>query len=187
MPKHPVIALTPNVPPAGLFQRSDNLSNLQRHTNQNSEGLGYDGSINMSNFVSVLSAIAAVYRWLRVRRVANKLEGTYVAENVYGRTLVPMPGAGLTVISPRPFWSPDPSILDVRGEDIDSGRGHHGDLRIDPGCLTARRTVDYDVPYERSGQQIEFDDDYGTLHVYPDKPDYGQHVLRRAKGILLLG
>jgi hypothetical protein len=145
--------------------------------------------MSMSNFLSLLSAIAtllAAYRWLRMRLVANKLDGAYVAKNVHGRALVPMPGAGLTVISPRPFWSPDPSILDVRGEDTDSARGHHGYLKIDPGCLTARRTVDYDVPYERSGQQIEFSDDYQTLHVSPDKPDYGQHVLRRAKGILLL-
>jgi hypothetical protein len=96
--------------------------------------------------------------------------------------LAPMPGAGLTVISPSPFWSADPSILDVRGEDTDTARGHHGYLKIDPGCLTARRTVDYDVQYERSGQQIEFSDDYQTLHVSPDNPDYGQHVLREQKG-----
>jgi hypothetical protein len=40
MPKNPVISLRPNVQPPGFFQLSDDLADLKRHTNQNSEGLG---------------------------------------------------------------------------------------------------------------------------------------------------
>jgi hypothetical protein len=123
---------------------------------------------------------------MRVRGVANKLGGVaYVAENVNERTRTEMPGAGLTFFVPRRFWSLDQSILEVRGKDTDDGRTHHGDLKIDTGVLTAQRTLHYDTPYERSGQRIEFSDDYRTLHV--DAAGYGRHVLRRARGTLMLG
>jgi len=128
------------------------------------------------NFVSLtIATLPSLTRRLRVRRVANKLGGVaYVAENVHERTRTEMPGAGLTFFFPGRFWSLDQSILEVRGKDTGDGRTHHGDLKIDPGLLTARRTGDYDTPYERYGQRIEFSDDYRTLHVWPDAPGYGR-------------
>ena len=140
------------------------------------------------NFLSGITVLLAIFRWLQVRLAANKLGGIYLAENIDGRTRIPMPGAGLTIISPRPFWSLDPSIVDVRGQDIESRKvhGHGGQIKIDPGCLTGERIVDYDEWDERSRQQVEFSDDYKTLYVFPVEPGYGRHVLRRARGLLVL-
>jgi hypothetical protein len=52
MPKDPVIALGPNVPPPGSFQFFDDLAHLLRHINQNSEGLGYDDHMSAGVFAA---------------------------------------------------------------------------------------------------------------------------------------
>src|SRR6202044_3811352 len=130
--------------------------------------------------------LTPILGWLRTRRIVKSVEGVYVAENIEGRIRVPMRGAGLTIISSRQLWCLDYSALDVFGYDTDSRRGHQGEMRIQPGGRTAERLGDYVGCDERFRQCVEFANCFRDLWIYPQDPAYDRHVLRRARGILLL-
>jgi hypothetical protein len=96
-----------------------------------------------------------------------------------------MPGAGLTVISAKPWWRPHSHVLDVHAQDLNCGevRNHHGWIAIDPSRpRRATRTIFYDDSDEIEEQQILISDDGNTLHVFDESVDGGyspKHALRR--------
>ncbi len=145
---------------------------------------------SIKGILSIFSVIAVPLRiieWARIRRISKNLARFgWVAENVHERTTVEIKGAGLTFFRSRPLWALDPMVMDVRGNDTIDGRTHGGELKFEPGLLTARRSVDYDRCYERCGQRIEFSANYTLIHVQPEQAGYGRHILRPARGLLML-
>jgi hypothetical protein len=139
--------------------------------------------------------LAANITWERCKlyganRAARKLAGEWVAYN-YQRDndrsidLQTMPGAGLTVISAKSWWRAHSHVLDVRAQDLDSGRirNHHGWIAIDPGRpQRATRTIFYDDSDEIEEQRILISDDGNTLHVFDESVGGGyskKHALQR--------
>jgi hypothetical protein len=131
-------------------------------------------------------------RWTfyRAHRAAKKLAGEWVAYNYQANNnrsidALPMPGAGLTVISARPWWRPHSHVLDVYAQDINSGnaRNHHGWIAIDPARpQSATRTIFYYDSDEIDEQRILISDDGSTLHVFDESVDGGyskKHASRR--------
>lgn len=131
-------------------------------------------------------------RWTlyRAHRAARKLAGEWVAYNYQSQDnrsidSLPMPGAGLTVISARSWWRPHSHVLDVYAQDINSGdvRNHHGWIAIDPARpQSATRTIFYYDSDEIEEQRILISDDGNTLHVFDESVDGGyskKHALRR--------
>ena len=126
----------------------------------------------------------------RAHRAARRLAGEWVAHDYEpgnNRSIDPrpMPGAGLTVISARPWWSKSSHILDVHAQDVDSGqvRNHHGYLAIDPiRPQRATRTIFYVDSDEIAEQRVEISDDDNTLHLFDESADGGyskETALRR--------
>jgi hypothetical protein len=130
---------------------------------------------------------------IRSYKAARRLAGEWTAHKLDGRTVdrqTPMPGAGLTVISARPWWKAwwsDSHVLDVSGEDISDGRRHSGPLVIDTMCpRLATRIVPYSAPSDEiCEQRIIISHDLKTLYVFPVDtvatlgPVYDKHALCR--------
>jgi hypothetical protein len=130
----------------------------------------------------------------RSHAAAKRLEGRWTAHNFLdGRNVdrqTQMSGAGLTVISAKPWWkacSADSHVLDVNAEDISDGRHHSGRLVIDNVCpRLATRIVLYSAPSDEvSEQRIVVSHDFNTLYVFPVDTVatlgavYGRHALCR--------
>jgi len=133
--------------------------------------------------IGVLAGVIGSYLWdIRARYLAHenarKLAGTWVAYDIHGRAIdaIPMPGAGVTVISSRPRrWTADSAVLDVRGQDAGPSSGHArvhgGHIVLDtviPGRAT--RTVRYDDSDEISEQRLEISPDSQIIYVFPVAP-----------------
>jgi hypothetical protein len=137
----------------------------------------------------IVSALKASIPLLRHYQRSHFLCGAWEAAEVHGRVEDPnpMPGAGLTWMSrPATIWS---ESLDVYSADVNpdgSHREHRGYIVPDPACPKRfRRMVRYLDSAEVSHQLIEVLSD-DKLLVIPEEPDYNRHILRRAKGLLLL-
>lgn len=139
-----------------------------------------------------LAANKVSEHWARIQayRRAKKLAGEWIAYNYdegNPRKIEekPMPGAGLTVISFKPWWWPHSHVLDVSAEDLDSGdvRLHHGWIAIDPERpQLATRTIFYDECDEIAEQRLVISDDGNTLFVFDKSAGGGyrrKHALRR--------
>jgi hypothetical protein len=148
-----------------------------------------------SSALGFLFGIAANHtfeRWTvyRANRAAKRLAGEWTAHNLVAgdpRSIDPqtMPGAGLTVISARPWWRRDSHILDVYAQDLNDGnvRHHHGWIAIDRDRpQRATRTIFYEDKDEIEEQRILVSDDGDTLHVFDESvgESYSKrHALKR--------
>lgn len=130
-------------------------------------------------FAGIVASIVANKIWelvtrLRAHGIAKRLAGEWTEHNMDGRNVgrqTEEPGAGLTLISAKPWWRAwvaDSHVLDVSAIDRDSKRRHDGPLVVDPLCpRLATRIVLYADSDEISEQRIVIIRDFNTLYVFP--------------------
>ena len=131
-------------------------------------------------FLGFFANILANHCWefrarYRAYKSAGKLVGTWEAYKMQGRTVntIPMPGAGLTVISfMTHWWSDDSAVLNVRSQDIDEGTGHtrdhEGHIVIDPAFPWLATRIDrYADSNEISEQRLVIGKDFNIVYVFP--------------------